>query len=398
MNFENVNVLSKKIEGVLGTIRALKVENAKLSRELVSTQSMLQDKAMLLETANANLLDCKAELNDRENRVNAQDESINSKTQEIQALSYQVTDNANTIASLNTQMSEKDAAIASLNAQMADKEQTVAALNALASEKDTAIATLNGIIADKDKMIASLNAQAADRDSCIDQLNVKLEAKENAVNGLTAQTKNLLEAKEKIQQEKNLLEREVEEKVRAIEALKADLVEKESAIEEMNVQLQAQNEEIAEAQEKFQQLVATIESELGTEFMTDAGVAESEGDLAEEPESASDIIEEEVEGESIKETVGQIIEGFETEGEDTLETQGEPSTGEFQFVAEEFLNEDDSLGEGDAPATEDVEQPSVEEDVLSIEVHGANEKSEEDGKKKSENLAGREGSQTNFFG
>lgn len=34
MNFENMNALSQKVEGVLGTVRTLKQENAKFRKEL----------------------------------------------------------------------------------------------------------------------------------------------------------------------------------------------------------------------------------------------------------------------------------------------------------------------------------------------------------------------------
>ena len=43
MNLEKMSVLSQKIEGVLGTVRTLKEENAKIKRELSQAVAMAQD-------------------------------------------------------------------------------------------------------------------------------------------------------------------------------------------------------------------------------------------------------------------------------------------------------------------------------------------------------------------
>ena len=72
MNLEKMSVLSQKIEGVLGTVRTLKEENAKIKRELSQAQAMAQDKTLLLESAKHDLADCKAALDARANQANAQ--------------------------------------------------------------------------------------------------------------------------------------------------------------------------------------------------------------------------------------------------------------------------------------------------------------------------------------
>ena len=60
MNLEKVSMLSQKIEGVLGMVRTLKEENAKIKRELSQAQAVAQDKSLLLESAKNDLADCKA--------------------------------------------------------------------------------------------------------------------------------------------------------------------------------------------------------------------------------------------------------------------------------------------------------------------------------------------------
>ncbi|MCQ2104963.1 MAG: hypothetical protein MJZ26_04130 [Fibrobacter sp.] len=189
MNLENMNVLSQKIEGVLGTVRTLREENAKVKAQLASAQAALQDKTMLLDSANQNLAgmnaaltDAKAALDARANQAAALDESVTAKQAEINSLSEQ----------LNAQ----NAAVASLQSQLQEMSEKIAALNATVNEKLVSIANLTEQLAAKEQELASKNQE----------------------------------------------------------------------IEVKDQELQAQADEIAEAQEKFQQLVSTIETELGTEL------------------------------------------------------------------------------------------------------------------------------------
>ena len=58
MNFESMTLLSQKVEGVLGTVRALREENAKLKQQLESVVAQAEDQKNLLEAANAKIADC----------------------------------------------------------------------------------------------------------------------------------------------------------------------------------------------------------------------------------------------------------------------------------------------------------------------------------------------------
>ena len=132
-------------------------------------------------------------------------------------------------------------------------------------------------------------------------------------------------------------------------------------------------EEIAEAQEKFNQLVATIESELGTDI-----------ELDDTP------------------SIEPVVEGSEAAATEETETEEVA-----EDVAEEPANSDEELVFEDvtaenAEAAKSIEEPQIdesvsqeqetEEDVPAIEVHGADEND-------NDLFASRqEGSQTNFFG
>ena len=91
MNLEKMSVLSQKIEGVLGTVRTLKEENAKIKRELSQAVAVAQDKTLLLESAKHDLADCKAALDARANQANAQQEMLNQKDAEIKNFVDRVT-------------------------------------------------------------------------------------------------------------------------------------------------------------------------------------------------------------------------------------------------------------------------------------------------------------------
>ena len=282
MNLEKMSVLSQKIEGVLGTVRTLKEENAKIKRELSQAQAAAQDKTLLLESAKHDLADCKAALDARANQANAQQEMLNQKETELAKFVDRVT-------VFGQQLVEKDGCIESLNEKVRELTEKSEMLNGQVNEKVELLSALNTQVAEKDATIASLMEQ---------------------------------------------------------------LSEKNALVENLNEQLQAQNEEIAEAQEKFNQLVATIENELGTDI-----------DLDQDGPAIEPVVDE--------------AAAEEAPAEDNEE------------VAEEVA--DDATEEPQIDESVSQEQ-EAEEDVPAIEVHGADEND-------NDLFASRqEGSQTNFFG
>ena len=282
MNLEKMSVLSQKIEGVLGTVRTLKEENAKIKRELSLAQAAAQDKTLLLESAKHDLADCKAALDARANQANAQQEMLNQKDAEIKNFVDRVT-------VFGQQLVEKDGCIESLNDKVRELTERSDMLTGQVNEKSELLGVLNTQVAEKDATIASLMEQLSEKNALVDSLNE---------------------------------------------------------------QLQAQNEEIAEAQEKFNQLVATIENELGTDIELDDGPA-----------------------------IEPVVEGSEEAAEETpAEESAEP-----EEVAEE-ASEEPQMDESVSQETE------AEEDVPSVEVHGADENDNDLFASK------QEGSQTNFFG
>ncbi len=284
MNLEKMSVLSQKIEGVLGTVRALKEENAKIKRDLSQVQALAQDKTLLLESAKHDLADCKAALDARANQAKAQQDMLNKQASEIEVL------NEKTVV-LGQQLVEKDGCIESLESKIRD----------LTNSQDM----LTGQINERAETVNALNTQVAEKDATIAKLMEQLS-------------------------------------------------EKSALVDSLNEQLQAQNEEIAEAQEKFNQLVATIESELGTDISID------------QDESAEQPAEESV----------------EEAAEDASEEPAEQAETADDLVLEEVPTEE--------PTEEVAQEP--EDDVPAIEVHGADEKDNDLFASK------QEGSQTSFFG
>ena len=284
-------MLSQKIEGVLGTVRALKEENAKIKRELSQAQAMVQDKTLLLESAKHDLADCKAALDARANQANAQQDMLNRQTTQMEAL------NEKTVV-LGQQLVEKDGCIESLESKVRE----------LTSNQEL----LSGQINERAETVSALNAQVAEKDATIAKLMEQLS-------------------------------------------------EKNALVDSLNEQLQAQNEEIAEAQEKFNQLVATIERELGTDIALDNGEAATEE--SEEP-AAEESTEESAE-ESASSDDDLVFEDVTAENAETEEPQVDESVSQEQ---------------------------EAEDDVPAIEVHGADEKDNDLFASK------QEGSQTSFFG
>ena len=299
MNLEKMSVLSQKIEGVLGTVRTLKEENAKIKRELSQAQAMVQDKTLLLESAKHDLADCKAALDARANQADAQQDMLNRQTTQMEAL------NEKTVV-LGQQLVEKDGCIESLESKVRE----------LTSNQEL----LSGQINERAETVSALNAQVAEKDATIAKLMDQLS-------------------------------------------------EKNALVESLNEQLQAQNEEIAEAQEKFNQLVATIENELGTDI-------ELNDSPSIEPvvEGSEDAATEEAETEDVAE-----------------EAAAEPSSSDEDLVFEDVTAENAEAAEPQMDESVSQEQES-EDDVPTVEVHGADENDNDLFASK------QEGSQTNFFG
>lgn len=296
MNLEKMSVLSQKIEGVLGTVRTLKEENAKIKRELSQAVAMAQDKTLLLESAKHDLADCKAALDARANQANAQQEMLNRQTTQMEVL------NEKTVV-LGQQLVEKDGCIESLESKVRE----------LTSNQEL----LSGQINEKAETVSALNAQVAEKDATIAKLMEQLS-------------------------------------------------EKNALVDSLNEQLQAQNEEIAEAQEKFNQLVATIEKELGTDISLDSNEPVAE-EIAEEPAAEESVAEESAEAEKSDDDL--VFEDVTAENSEAEESVEEPEV-------------DESVSQ----------EQEAEEDVPTIEVHGADENDNDLFASK------QEGSQTNFFG
>ena len=296
MNLEKMSMLSQKIEGVLGTVRALKEENAKIKRELSQAQAMVQDKTLLLESAKHDLADCKAALDARANQANAQQDMLNRQTTQMEAL------NEKTVV-LGQQLVEKDGCIESLESKVRE----------LTSNQEL----LSGQINERAETVSALNAQVAEKDATIAKLMEQLS-------------------------------------------------EKSALVDSLNEQLQAQNEEIAEAQEKFNQLVATIERELGTDIALDNGDA-APAEESEEP-AAEESTEEPAEEQASSDD-DLVFEDVTAENAEAEEVAEEPQV-------------DESVSQ----------EQEAEDDVPAIEVHGADEKDNDLFASK------QEGSQTSFFG
>ena len=76
------------------------------------------------------------------------------------------------------------------------------------------------------------------------------------------------------------------EKNNIIDCLNGQIAEKNDTIDNLNVQVQSQATEIAEAQSKFQQLLSTIENELGTELNINEPSIEPVDEQTSEPAEA----------------------------------------------------------------------------------------------------------------
>ncbi len=232
------------------------------------------------------------------------------------------------------------------------------------------------------------------------------------------------------------LKQELAEKEAAIADKDTDLAKKTEELAQKTAELAQKDEtiqnqagEIAEIQDKFKQLLATIEKELGSEFPVDEFIAPSAtiatatvdsepAAPAEEPAAANPFADEGFQSpaapaeepvqEQLEEPAPQAAEWSPDPllQDDTFDTPAAEPAAEAvkEPAAEESVFEAPALEE---PAPEEkkddfVEDPSLgpivdmtmsrddEEDELP-EIHGANEKD-------NDLFASREGSQGNFFG
>lgn len=246
MNFDNMNILSQKVEGVLATVRNLRVQISSLQQALQKSEAEAHDKTMLLEAANRNLVDCKAALNARANQVAAQDSALNEARAALETATEKLTSNSETINALNTQAAENASTIATLSKQIEERDGIINSINSQLSDQEKMINTLTEQVNEKAGSFETLSAQIAEKDGLIDALN-------------------------------------------------AQIAEKAAAIEEKDRIINAQGEEIAEAQERFQQLLATIEKELGTEIPIEQHTMPAEQDFSQEPTAESPAAEPVVE-------------------------------------------------------------------------------------------------------
>ena len=227
MNFEKVNVLSQKIEGVLSTVRTLKEENQSLKQQLAASKASDQDKSMLLEKANENLAACQAALNEEQNQIQSRTQSLNTKDLEIEDLKAKL------------------------------------------GEKDEKLQQCVGLLQQSADRIKEYEAKCAESAEALQACQAQVQEGESKVLNLSEENGSL----------------------------KSELEEKIGLIESLNAQLQAQADEIAEAQEKFSQLVATIETELGTDLTLEQ---------TEEPVERESLEEDLVEQETAEEDVPVI--------------------------------------------------------------------------------------------
>jgi uncharacterized coiled-coil protein SlyX len=101
-----------------------------------------------------------------------------------------------------------------------------------------------------------------EKNGIIDALNGQINEKNNIIDDLNGQ---------------------IAEKNNIIDCLNGQIAEKNDIIDNLNVQVQSQGTEISEAQSKFQQLLSTIETELGTELNINEPAPEQAEQPAPEP-------------------------------------------------------------------------------------------------------------------
>ena len=236
MNLENINLLSQKVDGVLTTVRNLRQENAILKQTLATKEAEMQDRNLVLESLNNEINDCKAALQARANQAAAQDEAINQKQGEIDGLRGE-------LDSANSKITDLQNMLDQTNGNLQNANEKISWLDAGINERDEKLNALqNDCMASKanesilNQKIEELNRVIAEKDNAIVERDNTIAEKDNAIAALNSEKANL------------------------------------------NETIQAQGEEIREAQERFKQMVSTIENELGTEIPVDVAFNEQPAD------------------------------------------------------------------------------------------------------------------------
>lgn len=157
-----------------------------------------------------------------------------------------------------------------------------------------------------------MNAKVLELQNLVNQGNENLENAKNEISRLNGEIASRDEQAGQLQEQENQLRIDLaaskaNESILngKIEELNKAIADKDAAIEALNAEkaglnetIQAQGDEILQAQERFKQMVSTIETELGTEipvrvaFSEDAEAAAEEGAGAESAESPAEAVTE----------------------------------------------------------------------------------------------------------
>ncbi|MBR4559566.1 MAG: hypothetical protein IKO21_08385 [Fibrobacter sp.] len=302
MNLEKVSMLSQKIEGVLGLVRTLKEENARIRRELSQAKDEAQDKTMLLDSASKKLADCMAALDARANQANVQQDQLNQKAAELAELTEKST-------VLGQQLIEKDGCIESLNDKVRELSEKTDLLNGQLNEKIELLSALDAQIAEKDSMISNLMEQLSSRGTEIENLNVQLQA----------QNEEIAEAQERFTQLVETIESELGTDISLDQGDEdAEQVASEAADEETLTE-----EPVAE----------TAEEEVSAEDaadVADAQVEDSVAETSEESEPADDLqIDESVSQEEEEDLPTIEVHGADEQDNDLFASKSEGSQTSF---------------------------------------------------------------------
>jgi chromosome segregation ATPase len=310
MNLEKVSMLSQKIEGVLGLVRTLKEENARIRRELSPAKDEAQDKTMLLDSASKKLADCMAALDARANQANVQQDQLNQKAAEIAELTEKST-------VLGQQLIEKDGCIESLNDKVRELSEKTDLLNGQLNEKMELLSALDAQIAEKDSMISNLMEQLSSRGTEIENLNVQLQA----------QNEEIAEAQERFTQLVETIESELGTDISLDQGEEdAEQVAAEAADEESLAE--APTAEEAEADLAAESPVEEPAEDAAD--VADAQVEDSVAETSEESEPADDLqIDESVSQEEEEDLPTIEVHGADEQDNDLFASKSEGSQTSF---------------------------------------------------------------------
>ena len=310
MNLEKVSMLSQKIEGVLGLVRTLKEENARIRRELSQAKDEAQDKTMLLDSASKKLADCMAALDARANQANVQQDQLNQKSAELAALTEKST-------VLGQQLIEKDGCIESLNDKVRELSEKTDLLNGQLNEKMELLSALDAQIAEKDSMISNLMEQLSSRGTEIENLNVQLQA----------QNEEIAEAQERFTQLVETIESELGTDISLDQGEEdAEQVAAEAADEESLAE--APTAEEAEADLAAESPVEEPAEDAAD--VADAQVEDSVAETSEESEPADDLqIDKSVSQEEEEDLPTIEVHGADEQDNDLFASKSEGSQTSF---------------------------------------------------------------------